>query len=50
MYVCALEDAQVKNERIDFWDNVYGFDMTAIKDVAIREPVVDVVDSRVSPC
>jgi predicted RNA methylase len=46
MYVCALEDAQVKNERIDFWDNVYGFDMTAIKDVAIREPVVDVVDSR----
>jgi len=48
MYVCALEDAQVKNDRIDFWDNVYGFDMTPIKQVALREPVVDIVDSRVS--
>lgn len=48
MYMCALEDAQVKNDRIDFWDNVYGFDMTAIKEIAIREPVVDVVDARVS--
>jgi protein arginine N-methyltransferase 1 len=48
MYICALEDAQVKNDRIDFWDNVYGFDMTPIKEIAIREPVVDVVDSNVS--
>jgi protein arginine N-methyltransferase 1 len=47
MYLCAMEDAQVKNDRIDFWDNVYGFDMTPIKDIAIREPVVDVVDSNV---
>lgn len=48
MYVCALEDAQVKSDRIDFWDDVYGFDMTPIKQVALREPVVDLVDSRVS--
>jgi type I protein arginine methyltransferase len=48
MYICALEDAQVKSDRIDFWDNVYGFDMTPIKEIAIQEPVVDVVDSNVS--
>jgi type I protein arginine methyltransferase len=48
MYICALEDAQVKSDRIDFWENVYGFDMTPIKEIAIQEPVVDVVDSNVS--
>lgn len=47
MYVCAIEDAQTKSERIDFWDNVYGFNMTPIKDLAIKEPVVDVVDAKV---
>jgi len=46
MYLCAVEDGQVKSDRIDFWDNVYGFDMTPIKDIALKEPVVDVVDSK----
>jgi len=46
MYICAMEDAQVKHERIDFWDNVYGFDMSPIKEIAYREPVVDIVDPK----
>mmetsp|Transcript_17688 Transcript_17688/g.23413 ORF Transcript_17688/g.23413 Transcript_17688/m.23413 type:complete len:500 (+) Transcript_17688:248-1747(+) len=46
MYICAIEDAQVKNERIDFWDDVYGFDMSPLKEIAIKEPVVDVVDAK----
>ena len=28
------------------WENVYGFDMSCIKDVAIKEPLVDVVDPK----
>jgi len=46
MYLCAIEDAQVKHDRIDFWDNVYGFDMTPLKEIALTEPVVDVVDAN----
>ena len=46
MYMSAIEDETVKCERIDFWDDVYGFDMTPIKDIALREPVVDVVDAK----
>jgi len=42
LYICAVEDGQMKKERIDFWDNVYGFDMSALGEVALREPVVDV--------
>ncbi|GKY93027.1 putative protein arginine N-methyltransferase 1.2 [Mayamaea pseudoterrestris] len=46
MYVAAIEDAHVKKERFDFWQDVYGFDMSVIKDIAIKEPVVDIVDAK----
>lgn len=44
LYLCAIEDAQYKAEKIDFWDNVYGLDMSCIKSVALTEPLVDTVD------
>ena len=28
------------------WDNVYGFDMSCMKKLVIREPLVDVVDKN----
>ena len=28
------------------WENVYGFDMSCVKNVAIQEPLVDVVDPK----
>jgi len=46
LYVCAIEDEEYKAEKIDFWDNVYGFDMSVIKDIAITEPLVDVVEAK----
>ena len=33
-----------RQEKIDFWDNVYGFDMSSIKERALIEPLVDTVD------
>lgn len=35
------------------WDNVYGFDYSCIKDIALREPLVDTVDLKsvvTDPC
>lgn len=46
MYVCGVEDGQVKKDRMEFWGDVYGFDMSPIKEIALREPVVDVVDAK----
>lgn len=46
MNICAIEDADYKEDKINFWDNVYGFDMSCIKKMAISEPLVDVVDSK----
>lgn len=46
MYLTAIEDGNVRRDRFDYWDDVYGFDMSAIKEIALREPVVDVVDAK----
>jgi hypothetical protein len=35
------------------WDNVYGFDYSCIKGIALREPLVDTVDVKsvvTNPC
>ncbi|CAL5229652.1 g13017 [Coccomyxa viridis] len=46
MSLVAIEDADYRHEKIDFWDNVYGFDFSAIKRLAMQEPLVDVVDQE----
>ncbi|CAJ0914554.1 unnamed protein product, partial [Mesorhabditis belari] len=45
LYITAIEDRQYKEDKIHWWDSVYGFNMSAIRKVAIREPLVDVVDN-----
>lgn len=46
LYLCAIEDRQYKDEKINWWDSVYGFNMSCIRKVAISEPLVDVVDPK----
>lgn len=44
LYVAALEDGEYMAEKIGYWDNVYGFNMRAIKEIAMLEPLVDTVE------
>ncbi|XP_034942596.1 protein arginine N-methyltransferase 1 isoform X1 [Chelonus insularis] len=46
LFICGIEDRQYKDEKINWWDDVYGFDMSSIRQVAISEPLVDVVDPK----
>ncbi|KAI0045962.1 protein arginine N-methyltransferase [Auriscalpium vulgare] len=46
LFLAAIEDQDYKEEKINFWDNVYGFDYSCIKDIALREPLVDTVDLK----
>ncbi|KAG0366737.1 S-adenosyl-L-methionine-dependent methyltransferase [Gamsiella multidivaricata] len=46
MYIAAIEDGDYKDEKIGYWDNVYGFDYSSIKKVALKEPLVDTVDAK----
>ncbi|WBW73524.1 type I protein arginine N-methyltransferase Rmt1 [Schizosaccharomyces osmophilus] len=44
LLVAAIEDAEYKDEKIGFWDDVYGFDFSPIKRDVWKEPLVDNVD------
>ncbi|KAK0552121.1 Nuclear SAM-dependent mono-and asymmetric methyltransferase [Tilletia horrida] len=50
LFLSAIEDEEYKNEKIGFWDDVYGFDYSCIKEVALREPLVDTVDVKSVVC
>jgi protein arginine N-methyltransferase 1 len=46
MYICGIEDSEYKQTKINFWDSVYGFDMSCIKKIALTEPLVDTVEAQ----
>lgn len=46
LYICGIEDRQYKEDKIHWWDDVYGFNMSAIRKTAICEPIVDSVDPK----
>jgi protein arginine N-methyltransferase 1 len=46
LHISAIEDRDYKQDKVDWWSNVYGFKMTSIRDNALHEPLVDVVDPK----
>jgi protein arginine N-methyltransferase 1 len=46
MFMASIEDEEYKNEKINFWDSVYGVNMSNIKKWALMEPIVDPVDRK----
>ncbi|ROV90827.1 hypothetical protein VSDG_07982 [Cytospora chrysosperma] len=46
IFVAGIEDGDYKDEKIGFWDNVYGFDYSPLKDTALSEPLVDTVEMK----
>ena len=41
MFLAGLEDKKYKHRKIDSWNNIFGFNMDCIKEVAIAEPLID---------
>ncbi|KAL9108989.1 MAG: hypothetical protein Q9187_008221 [Circinaria calcarea] len=46
IFMAGIEDGDYKDEKIGFWDNVYGFDYSPLKDTALTEPLVDTVEMK----
>ena len=41
LMVAGIEDEKFKEEKLEFWHNVYGFNMSCMREDAILEPLVD---------
>ncbi|KAK0618089.1 S-adenosyl-L-methionine-dependent methyltransferase [Bombardia bombarda] len=46
IFVAGIEDGDYKDEKIGFWDNVYGFNYSPLKETALSEPLVDTVEIK----
>ena len=46
LHILAIEDRDYKDDKVNWWNNVYGFDMSCIRDVALTEPLVDCVNAK----
>lgn len=46
IYLSVIEDQEYREEKISFWENVYGFDYSCIQDIALHEPLVDTVSFK----
>ena len=40
LYICGVQNTLSKTEKLNYWDNVYGYKMSCIKRSIIREPVL----------
>ncbi|OQO01358.1 Protein arginine N-methyltransferase 1 [Cryoendolithus antarcticus] len=46
IFVAGIEDGEYKEDKIGFWDNVYGFNYAPLKATALTEPLVDTVELK----
>jgi len=46
IFMAGIEDGDYKEEKINFWDNVWGFDYSPLKATAMSEPLVDIVEMK----
>jgi len=46
LYVAAIEDSSYKSEKIEFWNNVYGVNMSVMSHGLFDDPMVDTVPSN----
>lgn len=46
IYLAGIEDGEYKDEKINFWNDVYGFDYSPFIPNSMAEPLVDCVESH----
>jgi len=46
LYVGAIQDHEYYHSKINFWNKVYDFDMSCIKEIALTDPLIDYIPGR----
>jgi protein arginine N-methyltransferase 1 len=44
LYLSVIKDPEVRKTKIDYWNDVYGVSMRSIKETALKEPLVEILD------
>eukprot|EP01100_Stratorugosa_tubuloviscum_P002112 TRINITY_DN1484_c1_g1_i1.p1 TRINITY_DN1484_c1_g1~~TRINITY_DN1484_c1_g1_i1.p1 ORF type:complete len:342 (+),score=132.91 TRINITY_DN1484_c1_g1_i1:76-1101(+) len=43
LYIAAVEDGEYKSEKLTYWRNIYGFDLSPMQPLVLREPLIDTI-------
>ncbi|KAJ3428533.1 arginine methyltransferase 1-related [Anaeramoeba flamelloides] len=46
LFIGGIEDSNYNNEKLEYWENVWGFKMTSIKKAVNIEPVIDIIEEK----
>lgn len=46
IFLASIEDGEYRHNKVDSWNNVYGFDFSCLRNTALAEPLIDVSDSE----
>ena len=46
IYLAGIEDGKYRASKLNFWDNVYGVNMTCMQAAVMKEPLIDAIDSN----
>jgi protein arginine N-methyltransferase 1 len=44
--IAAIEDGEYKESKINFWDDIYGIDMSIMKNSSLSEPIIDFCNKK----
>ena len=44
IFLSSMEDEEYRHNKIESWNNVYGFDMSCIRNTALAEPLIDITN------
>lgn len=46
IFLASIEDGEYRYNKVDSWSNVYGFDMSCLRNTALAEPLIDVSEAE----
>ncbi|VVT43493.1 uncharacterized protein SAPINGB_P000011 [Magnusiomyces paraingens] len=46
IYLAGIEDAEYKEEKVGYWNDVYGFDYSPFQEIVLADPLVDTVELK----
>jgi len=46
LYICGIQDEEFKQSKFKMWDNVYNVNMSCVKNVSFKDPLIDTFNKK----
>jgi len=46
MFIAAIEDEEYREKKLNFWNKLYGVDMSCMRDWVLTEPLIERINEK----